>query len=130
MSKTGDLTSSNWRTRLRQALSSDDERESMRLLNAALTAGASPLAGVKPRQLVTVRGQLMSVTLMPVHGAHWVSAELSDGSGTLNLIWMGRRTVPGITPGATLTVTGRVTLDETRHAVMYNPCYELGAAAS
>ena len=97
----------------------------MRLLNAALAAGATPLASVKPRQQATVRGELVSVTLMPVHDAHWLRAELSDGSGILNLVWMGRRTVPGIKAGATLTVKGRVTLEDDGRQVMYNPCYEL-----
>ena len=100
----------------------------MRLLNAALTAGATPIAGVRARQPVTLRGDLTSVTLMPVHGAHWLKAVLSDGSGALTLIWMGRRTVPGIVPGVTLSVTGRVTFDADHQPVMYNPGYELESA--
>ena len=114
-----------WLTRVRRALLSDREQDALRLREASCQAGATALADVAPRQTVTVQGELRSVTLMPVHQAHWFSAELTDGSGTLNLVWMGRRTVPGIVAGATLTVTGRVGRGPDGRPVMYNPCYEL-----
>jgi len=114
--------------RWRRLISSDDELESQRKLDQALEAGATPVSEVVPRQQVTVFGELMSITLSPSRGSHWLRGELSDGSGTLGLMWMGRRTVPGIRPGVKLAVSGRVTKDADGKSVMYNPSYKLTAA--
>jgi len=113
--------------RWRRLISSDDELESQRKLEAALEAGATPVSEVVDRAEVTVFGELTSITLSPSHDAHWLRGDLSDGSGTLGLMWMGRRTVPGIRAGVKLAVTGRVTKDSEGKPVMYNPAYELAA---
>jgi len=119
------MSSSDILSRLRRALASNDEQTSMDLRDQVLSAGATPLSHVAPRQSATIQGTLVSLTQSPVHGTHWLRAELSDGSGSLVLIWMGRRVVPGIKAGTTLQVTGRVARDQVGRLVMYNPRYEL-----
>ena len=55
-----------------------------------------------------------------------LEAELFDGSGSLTLVWLGRRRIPGIEPGRTVTARGRFAAVEGKR-VIYNPWYELGA---
>jgi hypothetical protein len=42
----------------------------------------------------------------------------------VTLIWLGRRRIPGIEPGRTMRVRGRIALREGRK-VLYNPYYEI-----
>jgi hypothetical protein len=56
-----------------------------------------------------------------------LEAELYDGTGTVSLIWLGRRRIAGIEPGRTLVVRGRISKQGPRR-VIYNPWYELRAA--
>ena len=55
-----------------------------------------------------------------------LEAELFDGSGSVTLVWLGRRRIPGIEPGRTLTARGRFAAFDGKR-VIYNPWYELGA---
>ena len=74
--------------------------------------------------MVTVHGQLTTVTLRPRGGVPALEAELYDGSAVLTVIWLGRRRIAGISPGRSMRVTGRIgVLDGVR--TMYNPRYEL-----
>ena len=50
--------------------------------------------------------------------------EVYDGSQSLNLVWLGRRQIRGIEPGAYLRATGRVCLREGVPTI-FNPAYEL-----
>ena len=57
-------------------------------------------------------------------GVPALEAELYDGTGSVVLVWLGRRRIAGIVPGCSIQVTGRVgRQDQTR--VLYNPRYEL-----
>ena len=47
-----------------------------------------------------------------------------DGSGTISIVWLGRRQIVGIEPGRQLIAWGRVSLDHDR-PVIFNPRYEL-----
>ena len=52
------------------------------------------------------------------------SAELSDGTGSVSLIFMGRHDIPGMEAGRELVVEGRIShVDGERR--MYNPWYQL-----
>ena len=76
------------------------------------------------RALVTVEGTLRTITLRPRGGVPALEAELSDGTSTLTVIWLGRRQIAGISPGRAMRVRGRIgQLEGTR--TMYNPRYEL-----
>lgn len=53
-----------------------------------------------------------------------IAAESLEPGDALMLVWLGRRTIPGIVPGARLRVHGLVTTVRTR-PTMFNPAYEL-----
>ncbi|MGF1661743.1 MAG: OB-fold nucleic acid binding domain-containing protein, partial [Kineosporiaceae bacterium] len=72
----------------------------------------------------TVCGTLRSVRLCPTESSCTLEAELCDGTGTVLLVWLGRRRVPGLEPGRSLRVHGTVT-DRAGRRIMYNPRYEL-----
>ncbi|NHC46177.1 OB-fold nucleic acid binding domain-containing protein [Motilibacter aurantiacus] len=116
-----------FRRALERLTSSDDEIEAQQLRHGAQEEGAQHIASCRDRDQVTVSGTLRTVTLRPRAGVPALEAELYDGSGTLAVVWLGRRRIPGIDPGRTIRATGRVANDDGRR-VMFNPRYELRPA--
>lgn len=86
--------------------------------------GCQQIERVRDRDEVTVYGSLKSVSLAPLAGTPTLEAALYDGSGVMTLVWLGRRTIAGIKPGASLVAHGRVSCQDQRR-VIYNPRYEL-----
>jgi hypothetical protein len=81
---------------------------------------------VTDREVVTLYGELKNVSLAPRAGTPTLEASLYDGSGAVTLVWLGRRRIAGIRPGAGLVVRGRVSCQDGQR-VIYNPRYELQA---
>lgn len=73
---------------------------------------------------VTMLGRLRTVEFCPQDAAASLKAELFDGTEGVTLIWMGRRRIPGIEPGRTMRVRGRISVRDGRK-VLYNPYYEI-----
>lgn len=71
-----------------------------------------------------VYGRVTAVRYRPTEHVPVLEAELFDGSGTLALVWLGRRRIAGIEPGRKLIARGRVGLHGDDLA-MFNPWYEL-----
>lgn len=117
---------------LRRALSrlatSDKEHEAAELRQDCTLSGCTAVADVTARERVTVTGTLRTVTLRPRAGVPALVADLYDGSGSISLVWLGRRQIPGIDPGRKLVCFGRVTVDHDR-PVIFNPRYELRPAS-
>lgn len=88
--------------------------------------GGVPIAELHPRRRATVCGTLQSVTLRPRAGVPALEAAVYDGSGTIRVIWLGRRQIAGIEPGRRIRIEGMVTTNDTEPA-MFNPRYELVA---
>ena len=114
--------------RLRRVLtklaSTDTELEAEQLMKACVHSGATTVRQLQDRQRVVVKGTLRTVTLRPRAGVPALVAELYDGSGTVALVWLGRRRIPGIDPGRGITASGCVTYHDGR-PVVFNPRYEL-----
>ncbi|ACZ30939.1 nucleic acid binding OB-fold tRNA/helicase-type [Xylanimonas cellulosilytica DSM 15894] len=117
------------RTVMRQVLASadavaaDEER-----LEAAKSEGCRAVGSLTLRERGKAAGVLRSVVLRPRQGVPSVEAELYDGSGSLDLVWLGRRTIAGIEPGRRIRVDGMVCQADGRRT-MFNPRYELQARA-
>lgn len=115
------------KSRLRRTISrwaNTTHQEAQDLRRTFASEGGDTIADAPDRTPVQLRGTLRTVTLRPRGGVPALEAELYDGSGTLTLIWLGRRKIAGITPGRSMEVTGRIgNFDGSR--VLYNPRYEL-----
>lgn len=113
--------------RLRRSLSrwaSGEDEEAVALQKDVARAGCCPIAEARDRQRVEIQGSLRTVTLRPRGGVPALEAELYDGSGTITVIWLGRRRIAGIEPGRQIKVVGRIGAQDSQR-VMFNPRYEL-----
>jgi hypothetical protein len=86
--------------------------------------GATPIADTAAHDYVDVAGTLRTVTLRPRGTSLTMEADLWDGTGSVTLVWLGRRDIPGIRPGRRITVHGRVAQVKDERTI-YNPSYQL-----
>ena len=118
---------SGWFARTLQRLTADDQTIDAEELRAgSMSAGCEQVSACRKGAVVTVTGRLKSVVYTPRETVPTLEAELFDGSGSVTLVWLGRRRIPGIEPGRTLTAHGRFASFDGRQ-VIYNPRYELSA---
>jgi hypothetical protein len=89
--------------------------------------GATPVSRCDARQRVRVAGTLRTVTLRPHGGVPALEAELWDGSGSVALVFLGRRRIAGIEPGRCLVARGRLSVKGGQRTI-YNPLYDLVAS--
>jgi RecG-like helicase len=82
------------------------------------------LSACSPGDVVSVMGTIRSVTIRPAGRAPGTDIEIFDGSGSVNVVWMGRRRMAGIQTGRGIVVHGRMTCT-TDNPTIYNPRYEL-----
>ena len=117
--------------RVRSALSAwaSSERQDQEALRSEYEddEGTEWVRDIRDREIASVCGTLRTVTLRPSAGIPVLEAELYDGTGTVVIVWLGRRRISGIKPGRSLRVRGRVSAhgDAAGKFVMYNPHYEL-----
>jgi hypothetical protein len=86
--------------------------------------GATSVSSCQKGEPVCVAGTLRAVTLRPRAGLPTLEAELYDGSGSITLVWLGRRRIGGIECGRSLVARGRLTELDGRPTI-YNAAYEL-----
>src|SRR3954470_15490981 len=109
---------------LNRLSSDDDQLEAEALTESSEACGAQHAGQCQLGQVVTVQGRLRSVDLHPVDSPATLQAELYDGTDAIQLIWLGRRSIPGIEPGRTIQVKGRIA-NRDGVKTIYNPNYEL-----
>ncbi|MBO9555796.1 OB-fold nucleic acid binding domain-containing protein [Cellulomonas sp.] len=111
--------------RLRKVVASQAEIEAdEERADAVRAVGCTPVDQLTNRSRASVSGVIRSVTLRPREGVPALEAELYDGSGTLDLVWLGRREIAGVAPGRRAKIEGLVCLVDGRRTV-FNPKYEL-----
>src|SRR5215207_1156540 len=113
----------------RRLVATDSELDAEDLQEATVRSGATPVVECPRGERVTISGRLTSVVYTPRTNLPTLEAELFDGSGTVTLVWLGRRRIPGIEPGRSLSAEGRIALRDDRK-VIYNPRYTLEPSAS
>lgn len=84
----------------------------------------TPIAGVTWRQRAKVRGRVKAVRVQPLAGVPTLECTVYDDTGGLAVVFLGRREIPGIRPGTTLTAEGMVSDHQGRLAIL-NPAYQL-----
>ena len=115
------------KSRLRASISrwaSQEREEAKELRKDTRKAGLVTIDDAPDRQKVVVQGTLKTVTLRPRGGVPALEAELYDGSGSISVVWLGRRRIGGISPGRAIRVEGRIGVQDGIR-VMYNPRYDL-----
>ncbi|MDO5726710.1 MAG: OB-fold nucleic acid binding domain-containing protein [Bowdeniella nasicola] len=83
-----------------------------------------PIAEVSARMRVRIIGTIVALTYRGAGRHPRLVAVLSDGTGRLNLVFMGRRTIGGFTPGRNLVASGTV-MHGSDGLQMMNPAYQL-----
>ncbi len=117
--------SRGWLGRLARQLVTDAEQlDAEDLQHDVDRSGAKAVSKCAHGQPVTVTGRLRSVVYTPKETVPTVAAELFDGSGSVHLIWLGRRRISGIEPGRMVTARGRIA-EQGGRLVIFNPWYEL-----
>jgi amino acid transporter len=110
--------------RLKRLTAESHELEAEDLQESINECGATPIAACRDREQVTIAGTLRTVVTRPRAGVPGLEADLWDGTGSVRVSWLGRRQIPGIAPGRSIVVHGRITTVPGGRAV-YNPIYEL-----
>lgn len=113
---------------LLQKLSTSAEATDAEKLRAyCAQKGQIAIRDIAPRTEVTVVGQISSIRIVPHAGSPWLEATMSDGEESLVVMWTGRRSIAGVSPGKHLVVKGRALPVATGslRLKMMNPSYEL-----
>lgn len=90
------------------------------------TARTVTIGGVGFRDHVELDGRVTSIQVHPGSGTATFEVTLDDGTGSIRLVFLGRRSIPGITPGTSLRVIGTVGIHHGRLALL-NPRYRIEA---
>ncbi|MCK9878065.1 OB-fold nucleic acid binding domain-containing protein [Frankia sp. AgPm24] len=113
-----------WGRKLHRLTAGVNELDAEDLQAAAAAAGAAPVSRCRDRDEICVAGTIQAVTVRAGSGAPNLEVDLYDGSGTVTLVFLGRRNIPGLRAGAPVKASGRVTLSDDRPTI-FNPRYEL-----
>ncbi|HVA07690.1 MAG TPA: hypothetical protein VNG12_13210 [Acidimicrobiales bacterium] len=82
------------------------------------------VADAWPRGRVVVRGTIRATKAVVLARSVSCSCVFEDGTGEIDLLFVGRRTVAGLEPGAPCTVEGTAKM-EGKQLVLWNPLYRL-----
>ncbi|HUI49343.1 MAG TPA: OB-fold nucleic acid binding domain-containing protein [Acidimicrobiia bacterium] len=103
-----------------------DEQDRERLVEWSAEQGGTPLDGLQPRQPVRVAGEVRSVRIVPRAGAASLEATVHDGRGAVTAVFLGRRKIPGLSPGRRVLLEGVVCGHAgPKQGLIYNPVYQL-----
>jgi amino acid transporter len=90
--------------------------------------GAVPIGGLHARQRARVAGRIKAVRVQPWSGVATLECTVGDGTGAVVLVFLGRKHVAGIAPGAKVVAEGMVGEHGGRLAIL-NPDYRIIAGA-
>ena len=115
------------RDRFRRLTKSNEELDRERLRQFCEDVpGVTAIGDARPRQEITVAGEISSLRIVPRAGTPSLEAIVNDGTGSLVVVWTGRRHIPGVAPGKRLVVSGRGSPQGPgTRLVIFNPRYEL-----
>ena len=87
-------------------------------------AGAQRLDAAVPRERILAAGEIKAVRIVPRAGADALEVVVTDGSGSITGVFLGRRKIAGLSPGRKIVMEGMVARDGRRN-LLFNPIYEL-----
>ncbi|CAN5614107.1 OB-fold nucleic acid binding domain-containing protein [soil metagenome] len=116
-------------TWMNSLLRSEADVEADEIAAECARPGCLAISTLEPGQQVSVTGTVHSIAVPPKSQSPQIQVDLYDGSGIVELLWLGRRSICGIETGAYLTVRGRVARDSAGERLrIYNPVYDLHPA--
>jgi hypothetical protein len=94
---------------LRELVQSDETRLAHQLRSWASSIPGTVLIAEAPlRVRVRLAGEVRKITFRPKKPFDEFEVVLYDGSGQVRLVWLGRRSIPGLSVGSRLVVNGVV----------------------
>jgi RecG-like helicase len=90
---------------------------------ADTVTGSVRIAEAPLRQPVKLAGVIRRITVLPMEGAEALEALISDGTGEVTAVFMGRRGIGGLSLGKRLVVEG-VAAEQHGEVRMVNPRLE------
>jgi RecG-like helicase len=115
---------SKFRSWLRSFYASDEELAAFELSEQAEIRGSTLIEELDRGETIQVTGVVKSATVRPNTQVPTYEVEVSDGSGTLIVIWQGRKHVTGVEPGTRIEVEGRITFLSGKPC-LHNPVYKI-----
>jgi RecG-like helicase len=117
----------SFRRFLQRMAESDEERLAEEIQEwAATVPGTVRIRDAPTRSRVKIAGVVKRITVRPLEGFESLEALISDGTGELSVLWMGRRSIPGLTLGTRIVVEG-VVAEKRGGLKMVNPMFEFAA---
>ena len=89
--------------------------------------GWTPIGEIKTRAIETTGGRISYVEVSPRDLPARLTVRVVDASGAIDCVFLGRRLIAGLEPGATIGIEGRVAPGDDVQK-MFNPRYELRLA--
>ena len=86
--------------------------------------GTVPIIGLRPRDRATIAGRIKQVRVQPRSGIATLQATVVDATGTIVVVFLGRRHIAGIVPGACVLFSG-VVGEHGGELEILNPVYQL-----
>lgn len=87
----------------------------------------TPIAEITARGRACVAGRLSSLTYSPADAHPEFTVRISDETGTIGLLFVGREDIAGLEVGRGIIAAGTVT-EHLGRLVIFNPIYELREA--
>jgi len=89
-----------------------------------LPEGCKPISAAEHRRADRFAGRVQALRIRSMSDVQSLEVRITDGTGTISLVFVGRKSIAGIKPGARLIVEGMVGQHQGRLA-MLNPLYGL-----
>ena len=115
---------SKFRAWLRSFYASDEELAAYELTEQAEIRGSTLIEEIDRGKPIQVTGVVKSATVRPNTQVPTYEVEVFDGSGSLTVIWQGRKHVTGVEPGTRIEVEGRITFISGKPC-LHNPVYKI-----
>ena len=115
---------SKFRSWLRSFYASDEELAAYELTEQAEIRGSTLIEEIDRGKPIQVTGVVKSATVRPNTQVPTYEVEVFDGSGSLTVIWQGRKHVTGVEPGTRIEVEGRITFLSGKPC-LHNPVYKI-----
>ncbi len=90
----------------------------------SIASGKQAICDLRPQEQVEIKGRIEALTMSPGDEAPKLVARLRDGTGSIQLVWIGRRHIAGVNAGVVMVVAGTTATYRDKLAI-YNPSYEL-----